>query len=193
MHLTDQEKKVLVKDLVANSFNQAGINAGMDKHYKNRGSLVSAVRKIYNEVKMNPEQFSVSQDIIDLIEKNLKERQSIMVGKTNDSIIQKEKKELSKMTVQELVNENSKKSAILLHKKLDMIGKSKRELSSVGLGTLVTAYGITFDKARLIVGESTENIAVLAKIKTEDMTPEQMMDIMLKKREANQVKETKQS
>jgi len=193
MQLTDAQKKVLVKDLVANSFNQAGINAGLDKQYKNRSSLVSAVRKIYQEVKLNPEKFSVSVDIIELIEKNLKERQSIMVGKTNDSIIAKEKKELSKMTVNELVNENSKKSAVLLHKKLDMIGKSKRELASVGLGTLVTAYGITFDKSRIIAGESTENIAVLAKIKTEDMTPEEMMDIMLKKREANQVKETKQS
>jgi hypothetical protein len=193
MILNDIQKKSLVKELVANSFYQAGINLGLDKQYKNRSSLVSAVRKVYQEVKKDPEQYAVSKDIIDLIEKNLKERQSIMVGKTNDSIMAHEKKELSKMTVNELVNENSKKSAVLLHKKLDMIGKSKKELASIGLGTLVTAYGITFDKSRLILGESTENISVLAKIKTENLTPEEMMDIMLKKREANQTKETKQS
>ena len=51
---------------------------------------------------------------------------------------------------------------------------------------LATTVGILFDKGQIIQGEATENVAVLAKIKS-DMSPEEMMDAVLKMREIHQV------
>lgn len=77
-------------------------------------------------------------------------------------------------------------AAELLRLRMAGLLRNKKALAEVPLGTLAQVYGITFDKAQIAKGESTENIAVLAKNVDENMSAEDAINLILAQREETQ-------
>ena len=70
----------------------------------------------------------------------------------------------------------------LIDKKLDMLAKSPKKLREIQFGQLGTLGGIAFDKVQILRGEATSHIALKAKVE-QNLTPEQLMQVVLKQRE----------
>jgi len=86
------------------------------------------------------------------------------------------------MDIDELVGKGSKKSLIALNMKLDDVLSSNMEMKKLNLTTLSTTAGILFDKSRIVRGESTQHVILKAKI-SDDLTPEQKIELVLRMRE----------
>jgi len=181
INLNNQKKAGLFKYLATHSLHEAGMEFGFDKYYKTNAGMKNAVYKIYREVHNDPEKFCISLDTVDLVAESMSNR---AVAKPNPSKpTLKEQAELSK-DIKELSLSTRDQAANLLFRKMDMIGSSRKKLDDVSLSVLATTFGILFDKAQIIQGQATENVAVLAKI-DKDMTPEESLDFILKVREIN--------
>ena len=183
--MDDIKKKAIFKDLTLYSRHQAGIRAGFDKIYKNKSSVVTAVQRIYEEVKKNPEQFVVSADLVDAVNRAMRER-SIMkqpiVGGQAPTDLQIIEPTLNEMEVKELVHRGSQKAWVALNKKLDMTLKNNRLMRQTSISALAQVAGIAFDKRQITRGEATEHISLKAKI-TENLTPTQKLEMVLSMRE----------
>lgn len=183
--MDDIKKKFIFKDLTLYSRYQTGVNAGFDKIYKNKNSIVSAVQRIYDEVRKNPERFVVSVDLVDAVNRAMKER-SIMkqtvVGGQAPTDLQIIEPKLDEMEVKQLVERGSQKAWVALNKKLDLTLKSSRLMRNTSVSSLATVAGIAFDKRQITRGEATEHISLKAKI-SENLTPSQKLEMVLSMRE----------
>ena len=180
--MRDEKEGLLFKMLAEKSLYETGMEFGFDKRLKNSQGVKNAVYRIYVQVKSNPEKYLITPEVVDLVSgvvssRKVAERTNVTLREQNDSV--------QNTDLKELVTSARDKSMRLIHKKLDQISSNKKALDSVNLVQLTTAFGTIFDKAQIISGEATENIAVLSKIKS-DMTPEESMNMILKMREINQ-------
>jgi len=185
--MDDIKKKVIFKDLTLYSRFQTGVNAGLDKVYKNKNSVVSAVQRIYEEVRKNPEKFAVSEDLVDAVKRAMRERnifKQTVVGGQAPTDIQLIEPKLDEMEVKQLVERGSQKAWVALNKKLDATLKSKKQLYNTPVSSLATVAGIAFDKRQITRGEATEHISLRAKI-SENLTPTQKLEMVLSMREKN--------
>lgn len=71
----------------------------------------------------------------------------------------------------------------VLYKKLEELSIDPEALSKVNLATLATTFGILFDKAQLMDGMATQNIAIHAKIDV-NMSADKAMEELNKMRES---------
>lgn len=184
MTLTPEKKHALFKLMADHTLYETGVALGMDKHYKNTSSLKQAVRKHYVEVRENPAEFGITQETVDLITKIVSSRQTTTFKGADNRTIAERKAELANKDITELVLTGRTKAMSLVHRKLDMIDKSTKELKSTSLQALTTAAAILFDKGQIVQGQATENIAVLSKV-ADDMTPDEALDMILKTRQRN--------
>jgi hypothetical protein len=70
---------------------------------------------------------------------------------------------------------------LLLNKKLNLAAKNKKELDKIPAVSLAQIASTVFDKAQIVNGEATENIALRAKI-DDNITPEVALEEILKRR-----------
>lgn len=180
--LSDKDKGEMYKALANKSYAQVAVDFKIDIHYKSAAGYRNAVYRIAKEVEGNPEKYGVTQEVVDIVKTSAEDRKSNpshQVTETQDSALM----DFSNITDVTIVGRN--KMAELLHKKIDLLNSNKKALEKVNLVQLTTAFGTLFDKARILQGEATENIAVKAKI-TKDMDPDEALDQLLNMREQRQ-------
>lgn len=177
IHLTKQKKRDFYLSLLTMNFTEAGIAAGFGAMYNTNNSIRTNAFKLYKS--LDPKELELSDDVIEGV------RMAIEKRKISNKVTQHEGIEgaiLDPEDSKALVLGGRNKALMLLHKKMDMISKSKKAMEDLSLSQLATTVGILFDKAQIMKGEATENIAVMAKI-DQNMTPEQSLDMLLKMRE----------
>jgi hypothetical protein len=178
IELTDKQKIEFYKSLVTKSYTDAGIAIGLDKDYKTNDSLRSASHKLYKDLR--PQELGISQDIIEMVQGAIEQRKLTSNRVITDNLASGEL--LDPEDTRGLVIGGRNKAAMLLHKKMDRISRSKKMLDALSLSQLATTFGIMFDKAQIVQGQATENIAVLSKIDP-NMTAEMAIDALTKMRE----------
>lgn len=186
MKLTDEKKGLLFKTLGSKSLYETGVEYGFDKHYKDVRAVNNAVYKIYQQVKIEPEKFGISNDILEMVVSNVSNRN---LGK-RDGVLKEKQEVLDKQDIKELTISGRKKAMEILHAKMDRISKSKKKLDETPITSLAQVFGILFDKSQIIQGQATENVAVLAKI-DKNISPEEAIAAVLKMREINNVEKEK--
>lgn len=183
--LTPEKKALLFKQLATKSSYEAGLEFGLDKHYKNAATVGAVVIRIYNEVKNDPERFAVSNDTVDLVISAVQARTGLVQkGEARTSLREKLDEQKGK-SIEELTLDNRAKSWMLLSLRLDDALSSKKKREKISLGEIAKVAGITFDKGQLIEGKATDHVALMAKV-SEDMSPTDAIETVLKMREYNQ-------
>mgnify|MGYP006921290687 CR=1 FL=1 len=186
MVLTPEKKCDIFRMLGSKSIVETGLEFGFDKHYKDTTAVKNAVYKIYRQISQEPEKYPISPDVVEFV-KGIMQTRSVSVRKPTDTPTLAEKNEgLLNQDFKDILVQGRKKAFSLLNSKLDRIGSSKKRLDEVNISSLAQVFGILFDKAQIIQGEATENIAVLAKV-DKDMSPEDALQAVLRSREANQL------
>lgn len=145
--------------------------------YNTQNSIRTNSYKLYKS--LDPKELDLSDDVVQGV------KQAIEKRKISQKVTQHEGiggEILDPEDSKALVIGGRNKALMLLHKKMDQISKNKKALEDLSLSQLATTVGILFDKAQIMKGEATENIAVMAKI-DQNMTPEQSLDMLLKMRE----------
>jgi hypothetical protein len=181
--LDDIQKRQVFMKLSQKSYLDVGMEFGFDKYYPNKLALRQAVRRIFEEVSKDPEKFSIGKDALELVKTNIYDRYQNPIPQ-KISMAGGEEIDLAKLDEKELVLRGKKVAWLLLNKKMNMAVKNSKELGKVSLGTLASVAGIVFDKAQIVRGEATENIALRAKI-DENISPTDALSEILKRRENN--------
>lgn len=180
--LSNKKKGEIVRSLLTQTTYQAGLQFGIDKMYADSIGVKNAVYRYYQAALVDPSKFGISEEEMDRIKTAVAAR---LPEATRGTLSLREKLDAeANKDIKELVMEGRKKAYLLLMRKLDRIGRSSKALDDVQLSSLVTSFGVLFDKAQIVQGQATENVAVLAKIKT-DMKPEEALAAVLGMRQAN--------
>lgn len=192
--ITDEKKGIMFRMLAEKPLYETGVEFGLDKQYSTAVAVKNRMYRLYQEVQKNPDRYGLSQDLCNTVVKivsgrtaegkgfnahvpTLQEAQQAQIADDND--------------VTKLVLSGRAKAFKLLHKKLDVVGKTKKSLESVSLPQLATVAAILFDKGQIAQGQATENISVLAKIDA-NMSPADALAAVLRMREVNIIaKDTK--
>jgi hypothetical protein len=181
---SNDDKVKFYKSLVTKNFTEAAVQAGLDKHYKTADSLRSVAYKIFKTI--DPNALGISQDIQDLVKDAIARRKIFKGTKESEGLSQGKQAEiLDPSDTKGLVIGGANKAVMLLHEKMNRLGRNKKLLDSVSISQLATTFGILFDKQQILRGEATENIAVMAHVKN-DMTAEESLDALLRMREIQQ-------
>lgn len=160
------------------SLADSGRAVGLDQHYSTESSLRATAYKLYKSI--DPHDLGISKDMVGLIEEKMAARKVYTPPK--ELTVEDRKSIINIDDTKGLVLGGRNKAAALLHKKLDRLDRSNRLLDEVSLTQLATTLGILFDKAQILTGQATENIAVMSKISS-DMTAEESLNALLKMRE----------
>jgi len=180
--LTDETKGKMYKALASKSYAEVAVDFKIDVHYSSAAGYRNAVYRIAKEVENDPEKFGVTPDVVEIVKTSAEDRksnpQANLTNPDETGLV-----DFSNITEVTLTTRN--KVGELIHKKLDYLTHNKKALEKVNLVQLTTAFGTLFDKARILQGEATENIAVKAKI-TKDMDPDEALDQLLNMREQRQ-------
>lgn len=182
---TNKDKGEIFRSLVTKSAYQVGLDYGLEAHYKSKWSVITFIRKVEKEVRGNPGKFGVSQEIMEMVDKSLFERKSHRVETVGQGLVESPELTLSDLNIKDLIERGTKKSLLLLNKKLEIIGKSKSQLNKESAASLAKVVGILFDKRQISMGEATENIALKAKIDVKNLTQEEMLKTIIQMREDN--------
>jgi hypothetical protein len=181
--LSDEQKGLVYRLFVDHSFIAAARELGWDAHFKTTRAMQNAMHRIFTEVKADPERYGLSKDLGETIAKTVTGRR-ISPVKIGQPTVREQQEVLANQDIKELIITGRKKSYDLLHKKMDRIMSSKKRLDEVSLSTLAQTFGIIFDKAQIIQGQATENVALMAKIDP-NMSPDDALSAVLKMREFN--------
>jgi hypothetical protein len=180
LKITPEQHKQFFLDLARMTYLDAAKRLGISDRYTTDSSLKQIGYRLYKET--NPDELGISSDAVKIVTDALSERKS----RAQQDIMESANPEvLDSSDSKQLVVGGKNKAAVLLHKKMDMLMNSKKRLDAVPVSQLATMFGILFDKAQIISGEATENIAVMAKVK-KDMNPQEALDALLKIREFQQ-------
>jgi hypothetical protein len=181
IHLTKQQKRDFFLSLLTDNFTEAGVKVGLGVMYNTQNSIRTNSYKLYKSLK--PHELDLSDDVVQGVKQAIEKRKISQKVTPNEGI---GGEILDPEDSKALVIGGRNKALMLLHKKLDRISANKKSIDDLSLSQLATTVGILFDKAQIMKGEATENIAVMAKI-DQNMTPEQSLDMLLKMREQMQV------
>lgn len=176
--LTKKDKIKFMENLVTMNFAEAGASVGLDRKYKSTSSLRGASHTLYKKLE---KEGVVSDEMKKMIRRAVDARRVTpnKVEVMDDSAL------LNPDDTKGLTIGGKNKALMLIHKKLDRLNKSNKMLDATPLSQLTTAFGTIFDKAQILQGEATENVAVMAKI-SNDLTPEQALQALMKMREIHQ-------
>lgn len=184
--LSTKQKKDFFKALVTKNFSEAGALVGLDKTYTNPSSLRATAYKLYKSIK--PDELGIDKEVVGMVVESIEARKMTggqrEITERNVGIFDTEA--LSPDDTKGLVLGGRNKMAMLINRKLDRLSKNKKALDQISLTQLATTFGIFFDKAQILSGQATENIAVLAQIK-DNITAEESLEMLLtmREREAN--------
>lgn len=178
--IPDETKGEMYKALANKSYAQVAVEFRIDIHYKDSSGYRNAMYRIAREVEANPEKYGVTPEVIEIVKTSMEDRQANpQAGK----LIEAKHELVDFSDITQVTQKGRDKLAQVIHKKIDLINNDRKQLEKVNLVQLTTAFGTMFDKARLLQGETTENIQMKAKI-TKDMTPEESLQELLKMRES---------
>lgn len=180
MKMTDKKIGEMVRQLEHKTLMQVGVQFGLDAQYSSVASMKSTVKRYLNAAKNDPLRFGLTVEEVNRVSTALTTRMLPAIKETQT--LREKNEETNNKSFADLVLSGRTKAMKLLHSKLDRIARSKKALDETNLSTLAQTAGILFDKGQIISGEATENVAVLAKIKT-DMSPEDALKAVLNMRE----------
>lgn len=190
--LTDDKKSRIFLFCKDKNFTEVGFEFELDKKYKTVASMKTAVSKIYNEVKNDPLKFGLDYDrvneIVDIV--NTRQTQGLKTPSGEEVSLREKQEILNPSDIKGLVMTSRNLAMSILHKKLSKISRSSRLSDDLDLSKLATVSAILIDKAQILQGQSTENIAILSK-NIGDLTPEEALAHVLKTREVNMVDKEK--
>lgn len=155
---------------------------GIDKYFDSKKDITNYMYRMYLQIKNDPGKYGISE------EKAMQIQDAVQRRNTNKSsvLIQEEVEEklsnIKEADIKDIVIIGRNKASILMDKKMNMLLKSKKALEKESIVSLAKVFGIYFDKSQIVMGQATENIALMAKV-DENLTPEQAMDALLKHRE----------
>lgn len=181
MKLAENKYAFVFKALSTKTLYEAGIQFGLDKYYKDSRAVTNAVYNIYRKVLADPQRYAVLPETVELVKGVVANRS---VSKTANTTLREKIDVDANPDFKDLVLSGRKKAFVLLNKKMDRVMKSNKSIDEIGITALAQTFGILFDKAQIISGEATENVAVLAKI-DRNMSSEDALATVLKMREKN--------
>jgi hypothetical protein len=179
------------KSLVTKNYFEAAKEIGMDKHYQPI-TLRSIGYQLYKSI--DPKELGISEDIVKMVQEAIAQRKmskTVKVKEDTTDILFTPSEMINPEDNKQVVIHGRNKAAMLLHKKMDRINSNKKLLDAVSLTQLATTFAIMFDKAQIINGQATENIAVMAKI-DDNLSPEQALDMVLQMREREVAEKSEQ-
>jgi hypothetical protein len=186
--LTDIQKRQVYMSLASRSMWKTGLEFGFEKYYPTAKAINQAVKMVKLEVESDPEKYAITPDLIETVRSAMASRMkdpkagnslaNIGVKSVLGRVAGEEYKELDD---KDLVLNANKKSWILINRKLDRILKSGKKIDDLSLGYLTSLVDKVFDKARIVKGEATENIAIRSKIDI-NINPQQALEEVIKRR-----------
>lgn len=176
--LTPIQEKEIFMDLQSLSTAEAGRKHGLDFYYNDNTKLRFAVHAVYKKVLAAPGLYGLTTDDTAKIQEAVSSR-SMKNNPQQKSLMEREMQDEFKGTIEGIRNE----AASLLRRKLGKI-KTNKELDGVSFRDLKDVLAMAVDKARLVTGQSTENVVQFSKIDPEKTTPQEALAIILKAREA---------
>lgn len=183
MTISEEKKGLLFKMLASKSIYETGVEFGFDKHYKDSTAVKNAVYRIYQQVRAEPSKYFISPETVELVSGIVSNRS---VSAKAETTLKEKKDELVNADFKTVLLKMRGSASAILQEKLDRIGSSKKRLDETNISALAQVFGIIFDKSQIIQGESTENVAILAKI-DKDMDPDDALQMILRTRENNQL------
>lgn len=179
MNLTATKKRAIFKTLANKSQYAVGLEFGFDKFYDSNIAVVNAVNKVYREIKDRPEEFAISTEVLDLVERGMESRRN----QGSKGVIRDPEGHLE-VDEKRLVIGVRNKAWLILDKKLDFIMKNKGAFNRESLMSIGKLAGIAFDKGQIVQGQATEHIALKAKV-DQNITAEDALAQLMKFREAS--------
>ena len=203
--ISDVKKAAMFKMCEHKNYNEVGVEFELDRVYKKADSMKSCVYRVFNSVKNNPGKYGVSEEEAHRVAQIVEARQREHLGvtqfrssnpnvkddPTHEMTLRERKQFIASDDIKGLVLGGRNKAAKLINEKLDRISRSKKLLDDISLGELAKVVGIMVDKAQIIQGQSTENIAILSKNIDANLSPEESLDMVLKMREVTQSEKQK--
>lgn len=180
--LPDSKKGDIFRMLNHKSTYDTGIEFGFDKHFKDVTGVKNAVYRIYKAVVEDPQRYFVTPEVAQMVQEKMSTRSATVFEQKK---LAEQKDELENVDFKSKLLQGRDSAFRILQSKMERVSSSKKRLDEVNLSTLAQTFGILFDKAQIIQGEATENVAVLAKI-DKDMPPEDAIQAVLRARENNQ-------
>lgn len=180
--ITDEKKGLIFKMLAQMPLYEVGVEFGFDKQYKDATAVRNIVYRIYQQVLKDPEKFSVSKDVVEVVtsvvsNRSVASKESTLREKQDQAI-------LDSRDIKEVVVKVRDQALDLVQRKMQLIGSSKKRLDEANISSLAQVFGIIFDKAQIVQGQATEHIAVLGKV-DKDIKPDDAINMILKFREVN--------
>lgn len=178
MAVTQEQEVAIFRRLAIKSAYEVGLEFGFEKMYKDAQAIRNAVQGIYKKVSRQPERYEITPEIIQVVKDAMAHRSLVRVQSTPLA-----EKEIESADIKTLVTGVRDKAWRLMDRKLSRASKSNKKLDSVGFRELATMAGIAFDKSQIILGQATENVALMGKIEG-NINPQDALDLVLKMREA---------
>ena len=191
MKLTDAKKGQVVRALIDKNMYEVGLEFELDKYYKDSRAVKNAVYRTYQAAVKDPARYGLTIEEAANVQDKMQNRLPVNIREAQPTTLREKLDDDKNKDFKELAIEGRNKAYQILLRKLDMVGRNKRNLSEVNLSTLATTFGILFDKVQITKGEATENVAIMGKVDT-NMSAEEALGMVLKMREINQIdKESK--
>lgn len=184
MHISNERKKDIYRDLVKVSLYQAGVRGGLSEYYKNKESLKAFVKNIKFEVEQNPAKFGISEEVVKMVNDSLQERRSKRTSIVGQTEAEEPKQGFEALTVPQKIDILSHESLNVLYQRILTLKKSKAQLKLQSPAALGVLAGTMYDKRQLSRGEATEHIAIRAKIDVSKLDSKGILAAILAMREA---------
>ncbi len=188
MRFGPEKQAEIFKKLAYKSAYQVGLEFGLDKVYSTPKVIRDVVNGIRYTVRNNPDKYrdyGITDEVIRIVDEAAKQR-NVAPGANKRSLA--EQRDIEDVDIKHLMKNVRNKAFVLIDKKLDILGKSRKKLEKVSFKELGTVAGISFDKMQILNGEATEHIAMKAKIDTKNMTPDEILEKISELRQANSEK-----
>lgn len=175
--LTREQEANMFKALAFKSYKTIGHEFGLHYYYKTDAQVRTAVMGIARKVRKAPELYGISEDAVDVIDEAAASR-SIRKNPAIRSAVA-----IQQESFKDRLDTMRDQVADMIMMKLDKYN-SKKGIDNVTLKDLKDLLGLSIDKSRLLRGESTETIVKLSKMDTDNMTPQQALEVVMKARDA---------
>lgn len=160
---------------------QVGYLVGLDSLYTTDASIRSGIYKAYQYVLEDPKKYDIPMETVAEVEKRMKER---TIGPAKAKAEKKQaKRELQQASTNELIVSSTDRTLALIHQKLDDMERTGA-LKNVKITDLVKVFSTMFEKVQIVRGEATQNIAILSKSISNDMSADDALEQVLHGRES---------
>ncbi len=184
MKFGEEKEAEIFKKLAYNSAYEVGLEYGFDKVYSSTLAIRNAVTSIKTKVKNHPEKYErygVTKDVYEVVAAASSKRNVAGPNAGKRSVAEQK---IDSNDIKSLMGSIMTKTFVLIDKKLNMVGKSRKKLDSISFKELGVIGGISFDKSQILKGEATENIAVMSRV-DKDISPEDALKLVSQMREIN--------